>query len=84
MNQKNPEQLAEAILKIKNDKELTERIRKKGREKIIEKFDIEKNVKKLIEIFEKDVGENEPLQERNVHKNRLKKLLLNLKKYLFL
>ena len=49
--QKNPETLAEAIIKIKNDNEFADRIRKKGRERVMEKFNVEKNVRKLLEVF---------------------------------
>ena len=51
--QKNPEALAEAILKIKNNPVFAEKIRKRSREKIKDKFNVEKNVSKMAKIFER-------------------------------
>lgn len=51
-NQIEPEQLADAVLKLKNDPEMRLEFGKNGKKFLEENMDLKKNVEKYEEIFE--------------------------------
>jgi len=52
VEEKKPEQLAMAIIKLIKDKNLREKIGRQGRKRVCKEFNIQKNIKKLLELFE--------------------------------
>lgn len=52
IEEKNPKQLAMAILKLIENRKSREKIGKQGRKRIFKEFNIQKNIKKLLELFE--------------------------------
>ena len=51
IEEKNPKQLATAILKLIESKNLREKIGKQGRERVCKEFNIQKNTRKLLGLF---------------------------------
>jgi len=51
IEERNPKQLATAILKLIESKNLREKIGKQGRERVCKEFDIQKNTRKLLGLF---------------------------------
>ena len=51
VEEKNPQLLADAILRIMNDKSLRIELSESGKKKIEEDFNLKKNAKRLVELF---------------------------------